>query len=106
MAVTAVTQKRLYGNDNAPNTLTTAYTVPASTSTNITCITITNKTSSSAGVTITVAGVTLIVKENLLSPYSTTIIQLATVMNATEIIQVQASAVSTFSVTINGVEVA
>lgn len=101
----AVTQKRLYGNDSVPNTLTTAYTVPASTSTNITCITITNKTATAAGVTVTISGITLTSLSNTLDGYSTTIIQLATVMNATEIIQVQASATSTIAVAISGVEV-
>lgn len=100
-----VTQKRFYGNDNAPNTLTTAYTVPTATSSIITCIEINNKTANLVGVTIIRAGITLTSLSNTIAAYSTTIIQLSSVINAGETIQVQASAASSIALTISGVEV-
>lgn len=101
----AVTQKRLYGNDNAPNTLTTAYTVPTATSTIVTCITITNKTASPVGVTILLNGVTLTSSSAVLGAYATSVLQLSNALSATETIQVQASAASSVALIISGVEV-
>jgi hypothetical protein len=100
----AVTAKRLYGNDNAPNTLTTAYTVPASTTTVITCITLANKTASPATMIVKAAGVTVIPTTSI-DGGATVVIDLKITLSATETIQVQAGTASAIAVTISGVEV-
>lgn len=101
----AVTQKRLYGSDNTPNTLTIGYTVPALTSSIVTCVTIANKSASRAGVTVTIAGVTLVTNTNLLDVGVTVSFDFSQVLNVSETIQVQASAANAIALLISGVEV-
>lgn len=103
MATTA-TAKRLYGTDNAPNTLTTANTVPASTTWIITNITLANKTGSPATMIVKVGGFT-IVPTTTIQGGTTLVIDVKVVASATETIQVQAGTASAIAVTINGVEV-
>ena len=100
----AVTAKRLYGNDNAPNTLTTAYTVPASTTAIVTCVTLANKTASPVTMIVKVGGFTIVPTTNI-DGGTTLVIDLKVVASATETIQVQAGTASAIAVTINGVEV-
>lgn len=102
----AVTAKRLYGNDNAPNTLTTGYTVPASTTTTATYISVANKsTTTQAAVTIKFAGITFL--SAVLVDAGTTLMidDMKVVMSAGEIMQVQSSLASTLAITVNGTEV-
>ena len=100
----AVTAKRLYGNDNAPNTLTTAYTVPASTTTVVTCITLANKTTSPATMLVKAGGFTLVPTVSV-AGNSSVVIDLKVTLVATETIQVQAGTASAIAAIISGVEV-
>ena len=100
----AVTAKRLYGIDSAPTSLTTAYTVPASTTTIITNITLANKTTSPVTMIVKVGGFTIVPTTNV-DGNAVVVIDVKIVVAATEIIQVQAGTASAIAVTISGVEV-
>lgn len=100
----AATAKRLY-KGTAGTTASTAYTVPASTTTIVKNIVLTNKTASEATITITIAG-TEIVYGYSVAANDTVVIDLSLVMNATETITVQSGTTSAINVYISGVEVA
>jgi hypothetical protein len=100
----AATAKRLY-KGTAGTSATTTYTVPASTTTIVKNIVLTNKTGSAATVTVTVAGIEIIYNYSV-APNDAVTIDLSLVMNATETIEVQANAAGAINVYISGVEVA
>lgn len=84
--------------------MTTAYTVPASTTTIVKNIVMTNKTGSAATITITIAGVE-VVNNYSVAANDTVVIDLSLVMSATETITVQAGTANAINVYISGVEV-
>lgn len=100
----AVTAKRLY-KGTAGTSATTAYTVPASTTTIVKNIVLTNKTASAATATITIAGIEVINNYSV-AANDTVVIDLSLVMSATETITVLAGTASAINVYISGVEVA
>uniref|UniRef100_A0A7U3YCT9 Uncharacterized protein n=1 Tax=Geobacillus sp. (strain Y4.1MC1) TaxID=581103 RepID=A0A7U3YCT9_GEOS0 len=100
----ATTPKRLY-KGTAGTTSTTVYTVPASTTTIVKNIVLTNKTGSAATITITIAG-TEVVYNYSVAANDTVVLDLSLVMSATEIITVQAGTANAINVYISGVEVA
>ncbi|MED5042764.1 hypothetical protein P9848_12600 [Geobacillus stearothermophilus] len=99
----AATAKRLY-KGTAGTSVTTAYTVPASTTTIVKNIVMTNKTGSAATITITIAGVE-VVNNYSVAANDTVVIDLSLVMSATETITVQAGTANAINVYISGVEV-
>ena len=104
MATTA-TAMRFYGNDNVPNTLTTANTVTTGRTWIITSLTLANKTSSPVTMIVKVAGITIIPTTIIDGNTALVIDKLSLVANSTETIQVQAGTSSAIAATINGVEV-
>lgn len=95
--------KRLY-KGTAGTTSTTAYTVPAGTTTIVKNIILTNKTTSSATITVIIAGAEVIYQYEVTAKDTVTI-DLSTVMNATETIMLLAGTASTINVYISGIEV-
>ncbi|KFZ41893.1 hypothetical protein CS060_04185 [Anoxybacillus flavithermus] len=100
----AATARRLY-KGTAGTTATTAYTVPASTTTIVKNIVLTNKTASAATATITIVGIE-IVNNYSVNANDTVVIDLSLVMQAAETITVQAGTANAINVYISGVEVA
>jgi hypothetical protein len=99
----AVTPKRLY-KGTPTTTVATAYTVPASTTTIVKNIILTNTTSSDAKVSVLLGGVS-IVEQVTISAYSTSTIDLSAVLNGAEIIEVWQGTASACRMYISGVEV-
>jgi hypothetical protein len=99
----ATLAKRLY-KGTAGTTVTTAYTTPASTTTIIKNVILTNKTAIDAWVTVTVA-TTEIIYQYLVTAKDTVTLDLSTVLNATETITVIAGTTASINVYISGVEV-
>ncbi|OAT71867.1 hypothetical protein [Parageobacillus thermoglucosidasius] len=100
----AATPKRLY-KGTAGTTSSTAYTVPANTTTIVKNIVLTNKSASAATVTVVIAG-TEIINNYSIDPNDTISVDLSLVMSAGETITVQASAANAINIYISGVEVA
>lgn len=100
----AATAKRLY-KGTAGTTSSTAYTVPASTTTIVKNIVLTNKTGSAATATVVIAGIEVINNYSV-NANDTVVIDLSLVMSATETITVQAGTANAINVYISGVEVA
>lgn len=96
--------KRLY-KGTAGETSTTAYTVPASTTTIVKNIVLTNKTANDATITITIAGTEVVCGYSVVAN-NTTVIDLSLVMNAAETITVQSDTANAINIYISGVEVA
>ncbi|MED5042387.1 hypothetical protein P9848_10495 [Geobacillus stearothermophilus] len=99
----AATPKRLF-KGTAETTSTTVYTVPASTTTIVKNIVLTNKTANDATITITIAG-TGVVYGYSVAANDTVVIDLSLVMNATETITVQSGTANAINIYISGVEV-
>lgn len=100
----AATPKRLY-KGTAGTTSSTAYTVPANTTTIVKNIVLTNKSASVATATIVIAGIEVINNYSI-NANDTIAIDLSLVMAATETITVQANAANAINIYISGVEVA
>lgn len=97
------TPKRLY-KGTVGTTASTAYTVPANTTTIVKNIVLTNKTGSAVTATVVIAGIEVINNYSV-SANDTVVIDLSLVMNATETIAVQAGTANAINVYISGVEV-
>jgi hypothetical protein len=100
----AATPKRLY-KGTAGTTSSTAYTVPANTTTIVKNIVLTNKTGSAATITVVIAG-TEVINNFSVNANDTVTVDLSLVMSAGETITIQAGTASAINVYISGVEVA
>ncbi|MED0686547.1 hypothetical protein [Anoxybacillus ayderensis] len=98
----AATPKRLY-KGTAGTTSSTAYTVPANTTTIVKNIVLTNKTGSAATATITIAGIE-IVNNYSVNANDTVVIDLSLVMQAAETITVLSGTASAINIYISGLE--
>lgn len=103
MAVT-VTAKKLYGINGVSSTLTTGYTVPASTAAIVKNLIVCNPSANAVTFTVIVSGVTIFLQS--VTAGQTVTLDLTIVMNAAETIQVQASTTTVLNTIISGVEVA
>lgn len=102
----AVTAKTFYKNDSTPNaSLTTAYTVPASTVSIVTFISLANKTASSVNATVVLGGVTFVPTTPIPANSVVTFDEIRIPLVATETIQVQAGTASALATIITGSEV-
>ena len=99
----ADTLKRLY-TGTCPNTETTAYTAPASTKTVLREAVACNKTASAATFTLKVGGMTIIPAKSIPAG-DTLFLELFTVLETTETIQITAGTASAIDVRLSGMEV-
>ncbi len=100
----AVTQKRLGQSAALATSATTLYTVPSSTSTIVKNIAIANLTANDATVTLTISGIPILSVVTILAR-STTTLDVAMVMNASETITALTGTASALSIFVSGVEV-